>query len=395
MWRGESGGWRGGGRRHREILPDPDCRDGEVQSHGGRAAGGRGEDARDVAGSCGSPRPRGTPDQRCMKVAPTESRAAVLTGRLLMVAALAFVVRQIALILGSLPPVTIGLRSATVVAGGILWCAMSVGVQAAVWDILLASGGTPLPFRRAFAVVAKANVAKYLPGNVFQYVARFALARRAGVPAPVVVASTLAETALAVTAAAGVAIVGLVAHADWKLAGVLQTGAVRFLGAVVAVAFLIGCVLLWPRGREWLTTVRAHLRPWPVAATLALFLAALLGYGLLSAAIVEDLFLQQTSLGGAAFAGGWELAGLARVPGPRALPAGGAGGAARRPPGAGGRLAGRGRGRGERGVIRVRLASTSYPGPVGNPPSSLARGSNPGPPRLDRRQLQRSCSIWN
>jgi hypothetical protein len=246
-----------------------------------------------------------------MKVAPTESRAAVLTGRLLMVAALAFVVRQIALNLGSLPPVTIGLRSATVVAGGILWCAMSVGVQAAVWDILLASGGTPLPFRRAFAVVAKANVAKYLPGNVFQYVARFALARRAGVPAPVVVASTLAETALAVTAASGVAIVGLVAHADWKLAGVLQTGAARFLGAVVAVAFLIGCVLLWPRGREWLTTVRAHLRPWPVAATLALFLAALLGYGFLSAAIVEDLFLQQTSLGGAAFAGGWALAWLA------------------------------------------------------------------------------------
>ena len=54
-------------------------------------------------------------------------------------------------------------------------------------------GGPSLPFRQAFAIYGRSQLAKYVPGNVLHFVGRHLLARRAGVPDRALVVSAAHE----------------------------------------------------------------------------------------------------------------------------------------------------------------------------------------------------------
>jgi hypothetical protein len=82
-------------------------------------------------------------------------------------------------------------------------------LYAYAWRGLLTAGGIRLPVSIAYVIMARSAIAKYLPGNVFQYLGRVGLGRTYGIPIDVVVVSTAAETIFLLVGAVGVASWGL------------------------------------------------------------------------------------------------------------------------------------------------------------------------------------------
>ncbi|HVX66731.1 MAG TPA: hypothetical protein VHA11_09030 [Bryobacteraceae bacterium] len=66
---------------------------------------------------------------------------------------------------------------------------------------LRAAGGAPFSALTGVVIYSRSQIAKYIPGNVFHFVARQALGNRLGAPHPALLLSSAAETAALVTVA--------------------------------------------------------------------------------------------------------------------------------------------------------------------------------------------------
>lgn len=207
------------------------------------------------------------------------------------------------------------LRSSSFVAVGIVLYVASLVSGSLSWTILLRGLDSPIPVRSAVTIVLRSNLAKYLPGNVAQYVGRVALARRAGVPLPTALVSLTLEAVL--TVAAGLVFVAMVSPrllGRWLPAGVRSVS----LLTVLLVATLIGAVLAairWYRSSRHVSStsgpaVAPSVGPWVSLEGLALYTAsfALLGLAL---TIVSRSLLEGPSGGFALFAGSFAVAWLA------------------------------------------------------------------------------------
>ena len=79
-------------------------------------------------------------------------------------------------------------------------------VRPLVWSTLLKRLGYPISFRSAYLVVRRAELSRYVPGTIWQYLSRVYLAGRYGVPAAVCMAATFLETVLLILASLGPAV---------------------------------------------------------------------------------------------------------------------------------------------------------------------------------------------
>lgn len=143
-----------------------------------------------------------------------------------------------------------------------------------LWRRLLGAMGHTLPYRVAFDVLFRSNIAKYLPGGVWNLVGRVVLAERMGVPKLATSISLLMETACQVVAALMVGLLTLpVFAAGTPLAHPLALGL-----AVVALAIGMHPRLLnmWLALGERLTGRSLPRLPFRYGFVLA----ALLGYTL-------------------------------------------------------------------------------------------------------------------
>ena len=64
------------------------------------------------------------------------------------------------------------------------------------WGMLLAHFGHPLSYRESFLVVRQAELSRYVPGAIWQYLSRVYLAGRQGVPAAATLAATMVDTVI-------------------------------------------------------------------------------------------------------------------------------------------------------------------------------------------------------
>jgi hypothetical protein len=87
------------------------------------------------------------------------------------------------------------------------------------WQRLLAALGGSLGFREAFHTIYYANVAKYLPGSVWNLVGRVVLCQRRGVPALVASAALLMDSVCQVVAGVLVGLLALPAFAAGEAFG--------------------------------------------------------------------------------------------------------------------------------------------------------------------------------
>jgi uncharacterized membrane protein YbhN (UPF0104 family) len=118
-----------------------------------------------------------------------------------------------------------------------LACALSYALVAALWAVAMARV-TRLPLAAGARVWFLANLARYVPGNVWSFVGAVELARREGAPRR----TTLAVMALTQALSVGVALlVGLpVVLAEWA-----RLGRPALLGLVVVVGLGLAVVALW------------------------------------------------------------------------------------------------------------------------------------------------------
>ena len=111
------------------------------------------------------------------------------------------------------------------------------------WAAILGRFGHPISYGAAFRIFRQAELSRYVPGTVWQYVSRVYLAGQWGVPAAATMAATIIETVLLVLASILPALLNI-REALPRLAGIQQV--LLFVFPVVALAVVHPRVLnLW------------------------------------------------------------------------------------------------------------------------------------------------------
>lgn len=112
-----------------------------------------------------------------------------------------------------------------------------------VWAAILGRFGHPISYGAAFRIFRQAELSRFVPGTVWQYVSRVYLAGQWGVPAAATMAATIVETVLLVLASILPALLNI-REAVPRLAGVQQV--LLFVFPAVALAVVHPRVLnLW------------------------------------------------------------------------------------------------------------------------------------------------------
>lgn len=123
-----------------------------------------------------------------------------------------------------------------------------------VWKILLARFGYELPFGASFRVLREAEMSRYVPGAVWQYVSRVYLAGRWGVSPTACLGATLVETVLLLLAALPIAL--------WNLQDVMPI--VEGYPRIALGAFLVGSIfIVHPRILNWWAAILARYAKQP------------------------------------------------------------------------------------------------------------------------------------
>lgn len=161
-------------------------------------------------------------------------------GTALTLLSLAFLVRRALHIKGTLAEAWPTGAWVGLLAGAVVCAGGGVALVLA-WTLLLRRhGGQSLPFAHAFRVYASTQVAKYIPGNVFQYAGRHVEGWQAGIPHHALALSAVGE-------AVGLALVAVAL----ALAGLAATGDSALLTGLAGAA---ACLFAYPyaqRGLRW------------------------------------------------------------------------------------------------------------------------------------------------
>ena len=89
-------------------------------------------------------------------------------------------------------------KSGAFIAASIIMACLCILSGSIVWRILLAQKGISLSVLRSFEIVAKSNVGKYIPGNIFHFVSRVSLAKNFAISPKHTILSMSVESFLAV-----------------------------------------------------------------------------------------------------------------------------------------------------------------------------------------------------
>lgn len=234
-----------------------------------------------------------------------------LIGHLLVVLSLFFFFKKLINHIGEIPPfewsglVVLGFFSA-VFSG-----ALVVAIGALIWGILLRGGGTVVTFRDAYIIVGYSQIAKYLPGNVFHYLGRITLGRRAGIPSEAILLSLSVETFLAIVMASLVATSGLLFDDVVLPTALFRMGFRGYLLLLIAAGLSIAVITslsFVPGSREWIRSRATFFSVKETGLSALLFLVVFAAFGFLISILIETLWGLDTGLHWYQFSWGFALA---------------------------------------------------------------------------------------
>jgi len=194
----------------------------------------------------------------------------------------------------------------------VVFSAITVAVNAYIWVILLRGGGVFLTLRNAFITLGQAQIGKYLPGNVFQYVGRFVLGRKQGLPREAIVLSMGVETLLVLVTALAIGVIGSFfekAHLLLQIKELSSKSVTLTLLAVFSfVAVLIIVVIVIPEARDWIRLRLPYLHFGRVSISVFLYLAVFIMYGVFLSLLLRSLWDVDSALQWYQFTWGFALA---------------------------------------------------------------------------------------
>lgn len=116
-----------------------------------------------------------------------------------------------------MPDVSLNYASGFGIVISILFNIICLCLFSAIWRLNLLAIGENVHWKTAFRVYAVSNLAKYIPGNVFQFVGRYSLARVEGIRQQSIFISLGLEAAIMLGTAALLAIPSAIIFGNWEL----------------------------------------------------------------------------------------------------------------------------------------------------------------------------------
>lgn len=187
--------------------------------------------------------------------------------------------------------------------------AITVAIGAYAWGILLRGGGIALSLRQVYMVMGQAQIAKYLPGNVFQYLGRLALGTKIGIPAETILLSIGVETLLVIVTATIIAVIGLFFDRRafaWLMEN-MDTNVRTLILLIVFLSVAIVPILLF-YSRRWIYQRLSYLHPSRLSMAMGLYLTVFIVFGMLISLLLKVLWGIDSDLKWYKFAWGFALA---------------------------------------------------------------------------------------
>ncbi|MBI3765198.1 MAG: hypothetical protein HY277_01675 [Ignavibacteriales bacterium] len=234
-----------------------------------------------------------------------------LFGTLLTITSLGFLATTLYKHISSIPPFGWTMDGALSIICGVAYFHLAFFFITKAWLCLLENIGVYMPFSQGYAIMGRSQIAKYLPGNVFHYAGRIALASKYSVSTEATTLTTGLEAGLILIAAALIILVGLsVGNISLvrpflpmsNLSGIMY-GAIAVLLVLLAVSVMLSKSL-----RSWFVARRSYLQTKGIICALFLYLIYFAPVGFVIHFILQSLWPLNTLPSWIEFASGFSFA---------------------------------------------------------------------------------------
>lgn len=183
-------------------------------------------------------------------------------------------------------------------AAGVCLFGLSYVLLAQGWLIILRGSGFSMRFRTAYTILGASQIAKYMPGNVFQYVQRVSLGSKHGLSAEACVLSVGVETLLLMLTAVLFSLIGSLSRSMdlFFVCSIIPFKWYVGLSGIVLVGCLITILVLSPRFRGWVKARSMYLRPANIVVTSILYAAFFLVAGLVLLLLLKSMTGQHSEI---------------------------------------------------------------------------------------------------
>ncbi|MCM8804329.1 MAG: lysylphosphatidylglycerol synthase domain-containing protein [Candidatus Omnitrophica bacterium] len=232
-------------------------------------------------------------------------------GNFLTVTSLLFLFFRLSQYSNKFPSFSWNIQGIISIIGTILFCTLTIVVNAYIWKIILRGWKIFLSLKDSFEIVGQAQIGKYLPGNIFQYLSRISLGKKAGISMEVLLLSMGTETLILVLAAISIGSIGLFfdGKPPVRLIGKLNINESQFIILLIILITSFFGILL-RKTRVWIYSCLRHTRKGGLITAFFLFIGVFIFYGVLISLLLSNLWKIETILKWYHFSWGFALAWL-------------------------------------------------------------------------------------
>ncbi|HMD13270.1 MAG TPA: lysylphosphatidylglycerol synthase domain-containing protein [Bacteroidota bacterium] len=182
------------------------------------------------------------------------------------------------------------------------------------WKILLEAGNVRSSLLSAYSIIGRAQIAKYLPGNVFHYIGRVALGKFYNIVPEVSLITIGVETFFIVFTAVVIGLTGIVGNRSlydgmgWLPVTQIAWFPYAVAGMLIAAAFLLS--LTSKKIRTWLSSRSHYLSPLKVFSVIFLYAVFLMMNGVSIVLLLRYVWNEPSSVSWYQYSAGFTIAWL-------------------------------------------------------------------------------------
>jgi glycosyltransferase 2 family protein len=151
-----------------------------------------------------------------------------------------YFVYHVVLNLDEIPPIAWDASAVLAASLSVMLAVLGIGVAGRIWHLLLRDNGVLISWLSAQGIFAVSQFGKYLPGNVGHHVGRVVMARKAGIPVPIVLSTMIVETIWGAGVAVGLSALALTLFVDVEVLGSFGIGP-----GILGMGFSVLLVMPW------------------------------------------------------------------------------------------------------------------------------------------------------